>query len=1106
MKKQLSWLLCLCCIGIGYSQTNNYWKKTTVKSQTSIITTKRNLPNKTVFGLDIEGLKKVLKGSPSREKSAGKSNVIVQFPNANGDMESFKIFEAPVMHPDLAAKYPSIKSYAGQGIDDPTAIIRFSIAPSGLQSMKLSASEGSVFIEPYTTDGSYTIYKRSEKTATESKLRCLVEEKTSHKNFSGTTKRNADDGILRTFRLAVSTNGEYTQFHGGTKAGAMAAINATMTRVNGVYENDFGITMVLIANNDDVIYTNASTDPYSNGSFNSQLQSTLTSVIGEANYDVGHLFAKAGDNGNAGCIGCVCVNNRKGSAFTSRGTPEGDAFDIDYVAHELGHQFGANHTFTIRNEGTNAHYEPGSGSTIMGYAGITGATDVQQNSDPYFHFFSIQQVTNYVKSTNCQTNTNTGNAVPTVNAGADYTIPKGTPFVLTGQANDTDGDTLTYCWEQADENDASSTYPSATGTSGVTFRSYNPTTDNKRYFPRLETIKTGATSWQWEAVPTVARTLNFRLTVRDNKAGGAANNSDDMRVTVNGTAGPFVVNAPNTNVSWQAGTSQNVTWDVAGTTGNGVNAATVDILLSTDGGDTYPISLASGVTNDGSHSITVPNQPGTQNRIMVKGTAHIFFDISNANFTITGSTGGDTQAPTVPGNLTASNATQTTIDLSWDASTDNVGVTGYEIYQGNTLIETVTGTSYTATGLSPDTSYSFKIKAKDAAGNTSGFSNTATLSTLPGNTGTCDGGVSSFPYNEGFENTIGAWTQNTDDNRNWTVDANGTPSNNTGPASAAQGTYYVYIEASGNGTGYPNKRAILTSPCFDLSAATQATFTFQYHMYGASSMGSLAIEASSDNGASWTSVWSKSGNQGNSWQSATIDLSSYTGGALQLRLNGVTGTTWRSDIAVDDVKLSTGTITNPCTDVNLSIKLDNYPEETSWEILNSNNQVVASGGTYGSQPDGSTVTETACLEPGSYTFKILDSYGDGICCSYGNGSYSLTSGSTTLASGGSFGASESTSFTISSTARGISIDDFKTTEAPKISILPNPSASHSMLSVITPYKNVNYEIRDLLGRKVDSGVVLEKSIQLKSLKSGYYIVKLNVNNKISNHRLIIQNN
>ncbi|WP_438712177.1 reprolysin-like metallopeptidase [Aquimarina muelleri] len=1106
MKTRLSLFVGLFIISHVFGQGSNPWQRTSSVKSLNIIETKKDLPNNNLFTLDIQAMKAALNNTPLRGKSSV-SATIMNFPNAEGNMESFTVFEAPVMHPDLAIKYPNIKSYAGQGIEDPSATIRFSIAPSGLQSIRISGVSKTVFIEPYTTNESiYTIYSRDQRSGAVDRISCSVDEKTP--DFSDThtvSQKNADDGVLRSYRLAVSTTGEYTQFHGGTKAGAMAAINATMTRVNGIYETDFGVTMVLIANNDAVVYTNANTDPYT-GSYNSQLQSTLTSVIGESNYDIGHVFVLAPKNGNAGCIGCVCVNGKKGSGFSSRNNPQGDIYDVDYVAHEMGHQFGGNHTYTFRSEGTSVQMEPGSGTTIMGYAGITGATDVQPNSDPYFHAATIQQITNYVKSTSCQTNTNTGNAIPTANAGADYTIPKGTPFVLTGQGSDTNSaDALTYCWEQMDNRVG--TYPGPNVTSGVAFRSYTPTVSNQRYFPRLETIKTGATSWKWEAVPDVTRALNFRLTVRDNKVGGGANNSDNMKVNVTASAGPFVVNSPNTNVSWPAGSTQTVTWNVAGTTGNGINAANVDILLSTDGGNTYPVTIATAVPNDGSHSITVPSSQGTQNRIMVKGSGNIFFDISNANFEITGGGGTDTQAPSTPANLTTSNVTQNTINLSWGAATDNVGVSGYDVYQGNTVIGSVATTTYQATGLSPDTAYTFRVKAKDAAGNQSGFSNTTSATTLPGNTGGgCSGGISSFPYTEGLENTVGAWTQATNDDINWTLKSSGTPSNNTGPSNAAQGTYYAYIEASGNGSGFPNKRAILNSPCIDLTAASQATFSFQYHMYG-TSMGTLTLEASTDNGTNWTSLWTKSGNQGNSWASANIDLAAYTGASLTLRFNGITNTSWSGDMAIDDINLTTGTVNPPnCTDVNLSITFDKYPEETSWEITNSNNVVVASGGTYDSQTNGSTINITECLNPDTYTFTIKDGYGDGICCQYGNGAYTLTSGGTSLASGGSFGSSEATQFTIGgSTSRGAVVNSFNTTKAPLISIYPNPvNGANALLKITAPSNNTSVIIYDLFGRSVyKNDNINNKSFSPGNLAKGTYLIKLKIDTKTLISKLIV---
>lgn len=676
MKKQLLSLAMIAVTGFTFAQAG-VWKNTAKKSDAVTIENKKSLTSPRLFEVNLTVLRETVAAAPKRFTGQA-SNTIVSFPDADGQMEQFRIFENSNMDPELAARYPEIKSYIGQGITDTSATVYFSISPLGLQTMTIHADRSAVFIEPYTTDlNTYAVYRKTDRTANFGAFECRVAMATNEAILNSgdteTLRPNADDAFLRTFRLAMSVTGEYTTYFGGTKALALAAINNTMTRVNGVFEKDFSARCVLIANTDAVIYTNASSDPYANastgagGAWNGQLQSTLTSVIGEANYDVGHLFGASGGGGNAGCIGCVCVNNQKGSGFTSPGDgiPSGDNFDIDYVAHELGHQFGANHTFTHSNESTGVQMEPGSGSTIMGYAGIT-SKDVQPHSDAYFHAVSIQQVTNNIKAKTCPVKTATGNAIPTADAGLNYTIPKSTPFMLTGVGTDANGDALTYCWEQFD-NGSSSANPSATKTTGPNFRSYNPTASSTRYFPRMQSVLTGATTTSGtelvvEALSSVARTLNFRLTVRDNRAGGGGNNSDDMAVTVNATAGPFTVSVPNTAVSYTGGSSQTVTWAVAGTTANGVNCANVDILLSTDAGNTWGTLLAA-TPNDGSQAVTIPNTAGTQNRIMVKGTNHIFFDVSNTNFTITAGS-SDTVAPSTPTALAASGTTQTTTNLS----------------------------------------------------------------------------------------------------------------------------------------------------------------------------------------------------------------------------------------------------------------------------------------------------------------------------------------------------------------------------------------------------------------------------------------------------------
>ena len=751
MKKQLSLLGMLFLSGISFAQTDRLWSSGSGKITSNIFENKSNIINPKIYSLDINGLKNALAKAPKRLSAGEKSEVIISFPNAEGKMENFKVRENSNFDPQLAAKYPDIKSYVGEGLENPASTIYFSVSPLGLSSMEIYGDKSAVFIEPYTKDlSTYIVYKKSDKKDDLNKFECTVldvAQKGASVSTNMTARPNADDAKLRTFRLALSCTGEYTAYFGGTKANALAAMNNTMTRVNGVFEKDFSARMVLIANNDAVIYTSASSDPYSAAAqmnnWNSQLQSTLTSVIGEANYDIGHLFGASGGGGNAGCIGCVCTNGSKGSGYTSPsdGIPSGDNFDIDYVAHEMGHQFGGNHTFSMSNEGTGANMEPGSGSTIMGYAGIT-SQDIQPHSDAFFHAVSIQQITNNIKAKTCPVSTNTGNSIPTANAGLDYTIPKGTPFMLTGTGTDANGDSLTYIWEQMDNASSSQTgassAASATKASGPTFRSFTPTASPVRYFPRMASVLAGATTTAGseitvEALSNVARTYNFRFTVRDNRAGGSGNNSDDAVITVNGTAGPFSVSSQNSATTYTGGTSQTVTWNVAGTTANGVNAANVDILWSTDSGNSWTTLLA-GTPNDGSQAVTIPNSATTTGRIMVKGSNHIFFDVNNANITVNAGSGTtDTTAPTAP-TLSASGTTSTSTNLSWSGATDNVAVTGYDVYQGASLIGSTASTSYTVTSLSPSTTYTFSVRAKDAAGNVSSSSNSVSVTTLAGST------------------------------------------------------------------------------------------------------------------------------------------------------------------------------------------------------------------------------------------------------------------------------------------------------------------------------------------------------------------------------------
>ncbi|SHK11670.1 Por secretion system C-terminal sorting domain-containing protein [Chryseobacterium polytrichastri] len=828
MKKQLSMIGMLLITGISFAQTDRLWSEGSRKTNSEVFENKNFVTNPKVYSLDINGLKSILAKAPKRLAVGEKSMIIISFPNSEGRMENFKVKENSNFDPQLAAKYPDIKSYVGEGLGDSNSTVYFSISQLGLSSMEIYGDKSAVFIEPYTKDlSTYVVYRKSDKKDDLNKFECSVID-VAQKGVANTNnlaaRPNADDAKLRTFRLALSSTGEYTTYFGGTKANALAAMNNTMTRVNGVFEKDFAARMVLIANNDAVIYTNASTDPYSAASgmssWNSQLQSTLTSVIGEANYDIGHLFGASGGGGNAGCIGCVCTNGSKGSGYTSPADaiPSGDNFDIDYVAHEMGHQFGGNHTFSHTNEGTGVNVEPGSGSTIMGYAGIT-AQDVQPHSDSFFHAVSIQQITNNIKAKTCPVSTSTGNSIPTANAGLDYTIPKGTPFVLTGTGTDANGDSLTYIWEQMDSASSSQTgassAASATKATGPNFRSWTPQTTPVRYFPRMASVLTGATTTAGseitvEALSTVARTLNFRFTVRDNRAGGGGNNSDDAIVTVNGTAGPFTVSSQNSAIAYTGGSSQTVTWNVAGTTANGVNAANVDILWSTDSGNTWTTLLA-GTPNDGTQPVTIPNSATTTGRIMVKGSNHIFFDVNNANITVNAGSGIiDTTAPTAA-TLSASGTTSTSTNLSWSGSTDAVGVTGYDVYQGASLIGSTASTSYTVTSLTPSTNYNFTVKAKDAAGNISVASNSVSVTTLAGSTVSYCSATSTNTADERIGNvkfgTIDNTSTGTAGYENFTTISTNVTRGNTYAISVTpvwtstnySEAYAVYIDYNGNG-------------------------------------------------------------------------------------------------------------------------------------------------------------------------------------------------------------------------------------------------------------------------------------------------------------------
>ena len=762
------------------AQQNNFWSEHGAGLVTiSKATTRTNFPpNYKLFDANLTGMQEYLL-SALRTNS---NNIRFSLPNADGLIEEFELKEASNFDPALQSIFSNIRSFSGRGITDRNATLKLSISPQGIQSMVFRAGKEEEYIEPYSEDNlTYTVFKSQRKTGqmpwncstVDTRLASALNQIVIDQPISIARA----GGNLKILRLALSCNGEYANYFGATattpdrEARVMAAFNATLTRCNGIFEKDLAIHLSLIPTTTAVIYYDPLTDPYTannTGPWNSQLQSTLTAVIGEANYDIGHMFGSTGGGGNAGCIGCVC-NAGKGSGITSPadGIPSGDNFDIDYVAHEIGHQLGANHTFSMSTEGTGVNKEVGSGITIMSYAGIT-AQDVAPHSIDIFHQASIAQVQTNFETKTCGTTLGIAgnNTAPVIAPLTNYTIPRSTPFALTGSATDAEGDLLTYTWEQNDNGNATTTgtasVASATKAIGPNWISFRPTSSPTRYFPQLSSILAGSNTTgpfpggdlgaNTEALSSVGRTLNFRLTVRDNAPFSSNSLSPevgqtsfaDVVITVNATSGPFAVTAPNTAVSWVVGTTHNITWSVGSTNLAPINVANVKISLSTDGGQTFPIVLAETTPNDGTHPVVIPNNIGNSARIKIEAIGNIFFDISNRNFNIT--------APALCGDatgLTTSTITTNAANISWSAVTN---ATSYAVeYKLNSaatwtvLNAAQTTTTASLTGLTAGTAYNWRVRATCAtgAGNyaTANFTTTAAVALCGNPTGLSTTGI-----------------------------------------------------------------------------------------------------------------------------------------------------------------------------------------------------------------------------------------------------------------------------------------------------------------------------------------------------------------------------
>ncbi|MGQ0620973.1 MAG: Calx-beta domain-containing protein [Panacagrimonas sp.] len=608
----------------------------------------------------------MLSAAPKNSGDASRGASILSLPRPDGGFERFQVWEDPVMAPALQAwmaqqGFP-MRTFAGVSLDRPGMGLRFDWGgPRGFHASVLGP-EGAYYVDPRWRDDAdhYASYGRAQLSPRAKPFQCLTEgaEPRAHRLTStGPVASLAEStgGARRVYRLAVAATGEYTAFHGGTKALAQAAIVTSVNRVNQLFLRDTSVFMQLIGNNQNIVYTNASGDPYDNDdgvAMLSQNQTNITSVIGSTNYDIGHVFSTGG--GGVANLEVPCNNGAKARGVTGQSAPVGDAFDIDFVAHEIGHQFGGLHTFNSTtgacggNRESVAAFEPGSGTTIMAYAGICSSDNVQSNSDDFFHYRSIEEILNFTAGSgvfsgdgnSCSTKvTGVNGGEPTVNAGPNFTIPARTPFELTATGgSDSDGNAnLTYLWEQYDLGPAR-TLAAGDGGSGPIIRSFPASTSPTRSVPRLSTVLGQTAAAAGEILPTTSRTLTFRVTLRDNDADGGRIGTDTMTLTTVNTGAAFAVTSPNGGETVN-GTAV-VTWNVAGSSGGAINASNVDILFSADNGQTYqPVLTAT--PNDGSQQITLPPDTSTSTaRIKIKSSNNIFYDVSNGVFSASSDGGG----------------------------------------------------------------------------------------------------------------------------------------------------------------------------------------------------------------------------------------------------------------------------------------------------------------------------------------------------------------------------------------------------------------------------------------------------------------------------------
>lgn len=605
--------------------------------------------------LDFEALKARLAGAPKEFTTAAlRSQTIVAFPETNGIEEPYALEETFIMAPELAAKFPQIKTYTGRSLQTPGKTIRLTVSPRGMRAMIVRPDFSVGYVEPavWGQTAYYLAFEHADPGLFDAKQWAsnspMFRKEESDRPYTppAEDRGSAELVELRVLRFACTAEGDFSQDHGGTVDKVMAAIVEYTNMANAAYERDIAIRLQLVANNDRLVYLDPDIDPYNgdNGAMANDNILVTNSLIGSNNFDIGHVVRRGGGGVSLG-LGIACTITKGGGCTGGSGNGDYGSGFVGVLGQETGHQLDGPHTWnSCGGDGNgqragNSAFEPGSGSTIMSYAGGCGGDNVQNFMDLYYHSSSIEVIRSFVTQAfngrGCGAASKPGNNLPTVTLPYQdgFYIPIKTPFELTGSATDPDNDNITYCWEQMDAGEMVPLGGSA-GNSAL-FRTYPAVTSPTRVFPKLETVLANATDPK-EVLPGYARDMTFRLTVRDNHPGVGGVTWQEVAFQVDGNAGPFEISLPSGALgqTWQVGEYERVTWKVANTDKAPINCSKVNIRLSLDNGKTFPILLAENTDNDGSQYVLVPNNVTTLARIRVEAVGNIFFDISNRAFRI----------------------------------------------------------------------------------------------------------------------------------------------------------------------------------------------------------------------------------------------------------------------------------------------------------------------------------------------------------------------------------------------------------------------------------------------------------------------------------------